>query len=456
MQRDRLQELGRALPEKYTISAYVINSNNGIPIGTPCFIPLLGKNITPIILKNNNGTIYKMPKWKHGSGEMSAMSHEIINAPISSRQRSGHPVELTRTEEPRHVDEDRPSICRHPDGSRSYRISSRSSKPTKAVPWGAPFSDRQGHSEPEEPIIREKLPGNLIYKIDDRGMSTPVIQDAKKTYHDNAKKGAKKQRISKKIIKEKEEEFSITVNELRSMKTISEVNKYLRDNIKLFRIYIPFGSTEFDGGMNTFAHTVRPADVCYSKKIPMIYDSVKYFDHYTEFLSLCKDNSKHLATEIVSLLEKYKFINYTAPDLDSSNLDSKLQMVMALFKNINHEYKHAIITHETAWNNLRTPFFDTISISFYRIEDIMPVFDYKKLNGIGLELTFLSSDPDYKVDSQMITIRYLFSKYRENVLIVDGEEVNSRLKGVDIIDPLYQVHQFLNNGRVIRNLVNVT
>lgn len=70
---------------------------------------------------------------------------------------------------------------------------------------------------------------------------------------------------------------------------------------------------------------------------------------------------------------------------------------------------------------------DVISVSFYKLNEIISIFNSTKSEGIVMEITLLNSMTDWHVmvnNGYYFTTRIAFSKYKDNLFVVDGEMLN--------------------------------
>jgi hypothetical protein len=67
---------------------------------------------------------------------------------------------------------------------------------------------------------------------------------------------------------------------------------------------------------------------------------------------------------------------------------------------------------------------DTVSISFYKLSDVIAVFDTKRATGVCMEVFMTSSAvKNFTYPEKSMTWRFLFCKYRDNAFSIDGEKI---------------------------------
>jgi len=158
-------------------------------------------------------------------------------------------------------------------------------------------------------------------------------------------------------------------------------------------------------------------------------------------------------------LDKNRYLNYVLNDICKSKAKLLESYLNDLYIAFDKEYKQHICTYIKG--NGQATLLDTMSISFYKLKDIIPIFDYRKSNGIAIE--FLLTNSTYNFNdmayskSNYIIVRWLFSKYRDNLFTIDGELIKRSFE-CSIHDSLASMsillHKYTPNDAVIKKKIN--
>jgi len=177
---------------------------------------------------------------------------------------------------------------------------------------------------------------------------------------------------------------------------------------------------------------------------PLIYDS-----YNSTFLKSSDKNSvnNNIFEQLKDQLKNNRFVNYLFEDVKSTNITNVMSNIDKIIKSLIKNYKNTVSFYHYPFNDSRI-LIDTISISFYRMGDVIPIFNHRKSEGICMEITTANSD--IKSGSIMrgnyyMTYRFLFSKYRENIFSIDGEPV-IRPNDTDIENALSLLHKLLKKS----------
>ena len=170
---------------------------------------------------------------------------------------------------------------------------------------------------------------------------------------------------------------------------------------------------------------------------------VKSFGGITPVKSLPK-----LPTKISEAFKKYRYVNYTLHNLCASNVDATLSYLYKMMNVFTIKYPNNTCVY--LGGNGKNTLIDTLSISFYKLVDVMPIFDSKRVSGVAIELLFtnslLSGSGILENNNNYMIIRVLLSRYRDNLFTIDGERINRAFEKsiFDILDDY--VHPLLKKN----------
>lgn len=132
-----------------------------------------------------------------------------------------------------------------------------------------------------------------------------------------------------------------------------------------------------------------------------------------------------LPVKISKSLKKYRYINYVLHGLCMSNVSTTINRLYAMIESFMHKYPNHTCVYMRG--NGRGTLIDTLSISFYKLTDVIPIFDPKRTSGVAMELlltnSLLSGKDILNDDSNYVLIRILLSKHRDNIFTIDGERI---------------------------------
>ena len=157
----------------------------------------------------------------------------------------------------------------------------------------------------------------------------------------------------------------------------------------------------------------------------------------------------NILEQLKDQLDNNRFINYVFEDVKSSNIDNitlNIGKIVNILKS-DKNYPNNISFYQYNRDGSRV-LIDTVSISFYKIKDVIPVFNYKKLDGICMEITLINSD--LKNESLMkqgysMIYRFLFTKYKENIFFIDGQSIK-RPNDILIKNTLVKLYSILKRS----------
>jgi len=159
----------------------------------------------------------------------------------------------------------------------------------------------------------------------------------------------------------------------------------------------------------------------YIHKLPLIYDTPYLPEWDAPYII---ENAEKLPTLIKDQLKSNRFVNYTFSDIKKSNVSSIESNLKAVIKAISKEYPIRTSYHKYRTSN--RVLLDTMSISFYNLVDVIPIFDCKKADGMAIDIMLTNSEVatnGIMLEGYNLLFRFIFGKYRENLFTLDGEAI---------------------------------
>jgi len=161
------------------------------------------------------------------------------------------------------------------------------------------------------------------------------------------------------------------------------------------------------------------------KVLPIVNDTgkhtvVKRFDNIVS-----SHNLSEVPEKVAEYMKKYRYVNYVVEDICRSKINSTIDNLQRLSTILAKKYPNN--TCVQIRGNGQSTLIDTLSISFYRLQDVMPIFDYNRAAGIAVEIlltnSMLSGHELLGSDGNHMAVRWVFSRYKDNIFTIDGERI---------------------------------
>jgi hypothetical protein len=159
--------------------------------------------------------------------------------------------------------------------------------------------------------------------------------------------------------------------------------------------------------------------------LPIIKDKFKsvVIEKFGDIVDL--KQMSQLPDKVNETLGKHRYLNYELRGLVSSKVSSILDGMSTMLNTLRKKYPYRLCTY--SYGAVRDTLVDVLSISFHKMTDVMPIFDYRRSSGIVIELLFTNSmyDMDAFVPNQntYANLRFVFSRYKDNLFTIDGENI---------------------------------
>jgi hypothetical protein len=206
-------------------------------------------------------------------------------------------------------------------------------------------------------------------------------------------------------------------------KDLSKANDILSRSLDQMNVIIPFSIWS-----DTADYVVHPTNTRrfhIDGSLPIIFDN----GTYTEInrLSDVYSNSdiSNFPDLLVEKLRNNRFVNYTFLGVSVSNLKYMLEDINSFYNVLTKAYPNHISFFQYPCDRVKV-ITDIVSVSFYELGDVLPIFDYKRASGICMEVFITNSlikGQDIISKMKSATYRFVFSKSKENVFTIDGEAI---------------------------------
>lgn len=291
---------------------------------------------------------------------------------------------------------------------------------------------------------------DTVNDTSDRVQAQPLRSNQSNAYSNSPYKGSyktgkhKDQDIKKDVKK-------VSVKDLYTM-GIVKANEMLQR--KAAKVGVMFAFSFYKDYQDHYVNTMQSHQVYFDGKKPLIYDE----GHKFELKRLSDVHSKNylnnFAEMIADSLKEDRYINYSFGEIASSNKKYIFEDINIIFNSLKKVFPENFSFFRSILNDGRLrSLVDTVSISFYRIQDIIAIFDSKKTSGMGVEIFLTNSvhKPTAMSKSETVaTYRFLFSKSRENILTIDGESIR-RQHNTSTNDTLGTAFSVINKNIPIDN-----
>lgn len=168
-------------------------------------------------------------------------------------------------------------------------------------------------------------------------------------------------------------------------------------------------------------------NVIYRDKTPLMYDSIQEVSA-EDIRNIYSEGELENFPEVVggTLETDVRSMNITITDNKASRLDSIQKSLQDIMTRMKAAYPHNVCMLHPEGNT--ASIMDVVSISFYDLDDFIPVFDVKKGRGIAIEVLLTNSQFNMsQVVQNSILYVFAFAKQRENLFVIDGEPLERPL-----------------------------
>jgi len=206
-------------------------------------------------------------------------------------------------------------------------------------------------------------------------------------------------------------------------KGLTEANDVLKYSLNSVSVLFPIVPWVIDQ-RDHFFHTIRTNQVYFNGTLPLIYDEAKRLSISRLRDVHGKNDIKNFPDLILEFLKKYRYINYVFEELSQSNAIGIQTDLDAIYSSLNKSFPRNTCFSQ---RGLNTGTRNVVSVSFYRLDDIIPIFDKRHSRGVGMEILITNTKIDEGLlmmkHAQSSTYRFLFASSRENVFTIDGEPI---------------------------------
>lgn len=219
---------------------------------------------------------------------------------------------------------------------------------------------------------------------------------------------------------------SISISELSDRRPY-EIDKILSTHVGKFKLVLPFCIDVPPN--NYYEKVVNPNVFACSDRIPIIHDKGSHM--LLERLSDVhnKDDLANFSTIIDDMLRKARYVNYTFTGIAKSNIKYMMEDLNRMYNALRSTYENHTCVHMYG-NDRSRALVDTLSISFYNLYDMIPIFDSKRARGVGIEISLTNSTlkgTELTDTNFAITYRFILAAHRENIFTIDGEKISRLL-----------------------------
>ena len=209
----------------------------------------------------------------------------------------------------------------------------------------------------------------------------------------------------------------------------------IRSSVKEIELVIPFN---LDRNRDNFVGLITSSDnIFFNATKPLIFDDNKYMNIDTDELD-DNDSPDKLLDILINDLKEFRYVNIVIDDIYESNKSIVRKLLKSIMSKLFKIYKAKVCIYNTNLVQSSSILLNVVSISSYKLKDMIPIFDAKHTDGIGIEIEISNSCIDCKSSiSKSCVYRFVFSKSRDNILIIDGESIKRPLDMpvMDCIEP---------------------
>lgn len=206
-------------------------------------------------------------------------------------------------------------------------------------------------------------------------------------------------------------------------KDLRKANSTLSKSLSSINVVIPFSI--WSDPVDYVVNVTNANRFHIDGSLPIIYDH----GIHTELDRLSDVHNSSDVSNFPDLLadrlQSNRFINYTFSGVGTSNLKYMLEDINSFYSVLTKAYPNHISFFQYPNNRVKV-ITDIVSVSFYELGDVLPIFDSKRASGICMEVFITNSSikgQDITSKMKSATYRFVFSKSKENVFTIDGEAI---------------------------------
>lgn len=229
--------------------------------------------------------------------------------------------------------------------------------------------------------------------------------------------------------------------------SVAEINEFMRENYFNTSVFIPF---PFSMNLSPTTLSLTSRDIFFTGKKPLIEDDSVVIDlskklSSEEFVFDSKtgiDKAIASLTKISELLKTKRFVNITVSDINNSCMKTISEELTAIITALSIVFSYNDTVYR--YGDAQKALLDTVSISFYNLEDTIPIFSSKKPKGISVEILATNSticktnnfiNRSFCMISQMI-----FATESDGITQIDGEDLRKDYTEL----PTNEINTFIN------------
>jgi len=201
----------------------------------------------------------------------------------------------------------------------------------------------------------------------------------------------------------------------------SEMNKIFHRSVSRADVLFLFNARSYNNDF--YNKTVVSKCIRLSKKKPIIYDTSRHISLYRLADVYDSEELNNFPTIIAEDLKSFRYTNYTFSDVSRSNIRYMIEDINKIFNILTKVYKYATCFYQYTGEPTRL-LIDTVSIGFYQLNDVIPIFDNKRSDGLCIEIFLTNSRKSITNiihNYSSMTYRFILSASKENVFTIDGE-----------------------------------
>jgi hypothetical protein len=205
------------------------------------------------------------------------------------------------------------------------------------------------------------------------------------------------------------------------MNNVAKANKLIHSRVAKTKLFFPHSILSKENDF--YVRDVGAQSFYFTGIKPIIYDSCLRVE--AERLGDIHDGKeqKSLYDIIASKLKEHRYVNYVFNNVARSNAKDVFSDLLTIKDLFSRVAKNSICVFQYAGSRCRS-LIDTISVSFYKMSDVISIFDSRRADGICMEVFMLSkSINDITYPGKTMTWRFIFSKYKDNLFVIDGERI---------------------------------
>lgn len=178
---------------------------------------------------------------------------------------------------------------------------------------------------------------------------------------------------------------------------------------------------------------------------PLIWDN-GYICEVESILGIL--GNRNIIDQVQELLRSYRYVTYSINKPTKNKIAEimkELSFVISLLaKSFPANKCYSAVDYNEAYLLM-----DGLAVTFYKLSDVIAIYDYKRINGVAVDIYACSNQINQINDmpGAVMLYRFIFNADKENLFSIDGETISRwGERTIPISDAVSRINTFLNKN----------